>query len=141
MAPVLFDYEHQGHYANIPKTLLDESDSDDGSNILDEGVDDTYLPRGSIWDYHENNYESASENENVTKQSNNKQGQTKDDDDNSLLWIPPEDLKEELQGYPNMYENNGMMNGPTLKRGIAKKFNTALEACGVCGGMDFEYFK
>ncbi len=141
MTPVLFEYEHVGRHANIPETLLDESESEDGSNILDEGADDTYLPRGSIWDDHESNDESAPENENRTKQSNNKQEQTKDDDDNSLVWIPPEDLKEELQGYPNMYENEGIMNGPALKRGIATKFNTALEACGVCGGMDFEFFK
>lgn len=32
-----------------------------------------------------------------------------------------------------MYKNDRITNGPALKQGISTKFNTALEACGVCG--------
>ncbi len=109
MAPVFFEYEPQGSHVNIQEMPLIESDLDDDSNVINESDNDTYLSQGKIWDDHEEYDESSQKNE-IT-QSNNRQGQMKDDNDDA-----PEDLKEELIGYPNMYENDRMMNGPALKQ-------------------------
>lgn len=53
-----------------------------------------------------------------------------------LHWSCDE-LRAELKPLANIY--NGP--GPCLRCGVASKINTLIDACAVCGGMDYQFFK
>jgi len=100
----------------------DVSSSDDGIDVCPGG---TYFPWEEGKDSIDNSYNIAFMEEDG-------------DYDNFLsgMQFIYEELESELT--PHLIYNG---RGPCLRYGVDKRFQTVMECVGVCGGMDYDFFK
>jgi hypothetical protein len=104
----------------------EESKSDDGSEY---GEGDAYFPIEI-----NKNGNSASQEESYDPKFMEEDGNYE-----SLLGgikFDFKDLAEELTPPVNMYNGHG----PSLRHGVASRFNTLFECVSKCGGMDYKFF-
>ena len=125
MSPVLDPSDRRSPPTDPDILYREDSGSEDGSEI---GEGDTYFPIG----------DSAEENmvdDGCDVEEMEMDGEYLDY--LSQMTFNYEELDQELVPPSDMYDGNG----PSLRRGVAKRFSTALGCVMICGGLSYSFFK